>query len=154
MKAKNFYLLSETIRDNAIAAVNDALLDGKTKVTLSSAGGKKPRQRGLQWVWYKDVEEVGTESAKTISVASKIAFGLPIAMRNQEKYKDFLDLYWLAEEKHGANDDFMYYFFDKHFHTEDFDTNEMAQFLTAFEIHYTQLGVELSDPIDWKLLNK
>lgn len=154
MKAKPFYLLSEQIRHNAIQAINAVELNGKTKVTLSDAGSKSARQRGLQWVWIGDVAEAGTQSKKQISISAKIEFGLPITLRNQEKYKDFLDLYWTVHAAHGDDYEFMCFFFDKHFHTEDFDTNEMAQYLTAFEIHYTSLGVELSDPIDYKLLNR
>ncbi len=154
MKQENYYLHNENIRLNLLNRISELDCNGLLKVAISNSAKKSDKQRGLMWIWYKDVEEAGTESAHTISVSSKIAFGLTIAMANQEKYKDFIELYWTVNKAHGEDDNFMFYFFDKHFHTEWFDTNEMAQFLTHFEIHYSRLGVELSDPIDWKLLNR
>ncbi len=156
---KHFYLISETVRNNVLDAVRDCLLDGKTKVTLSSAGSKSAKQRALQHVWYRDVVKSGIggideESEKGVDIKSKRDFGMIIVFRNPEKYQEFLSLHDLAIYKHHKDSDFMKYFYHEHFHTEWFDTTEMAEFLTHFEIYYSKLGVNLSDPIDWKLLNR
>ncbi len=59
MKAQNFYLISDQVRRNAVQAINSTVLDGKTKVSVGSAGTKSQRQRGLQWIWYGDVSKAG-----------------------------------------------------------------------------------------------
>ncbi|MCP5015847.1 MAG: hypothetical protein GY938_11360 [Ketobacter sp.] len=159
MKAKNFYLISELVRDNAIAALMDVELNGKTKASIGNAGSKSARQRGLQWIWYGDVANSGIggeleETARGVSIQCKRMFAIPIVLGNADKYEDFIGIYGLVIQAHGGDEYFMNRFFDNHLHTEWFDTSEMAEFLTDCEIYYTNLGVNLSDPVDWKLLNR
>ena len=158
MKAKNFYLISETVRNNVLDAVRAATLDGKTKVSIGAAGSKSARQRGLQWIWYGDVSKSGIggqleETPQGVSIRAKEMFAMPLIWADTDKYEGFLEIYSLVCVQHGGNDQFMYRFYDKYLHTEWFNTQEMAEFLTAFQIYYTNHGVNLSDPIDWKLLN-
>jgi hypothetical protein len=156
MKAKHFYLLTEQIRSNAIAEINSAVLDGKTKVSVSPAGSKSARQRGLQHIWYRDVARSGIggiaeESEKNIDVKAKREFAMPIIYKDPEKYHYQLTLYYLVSHRLDQPE-FESYFFVNHVHTEDFDTSEMAEFLTAFQVYYTGHGVNLTDPVDKKLL--
>ena len=154
-KSKQYYLLTELIRDNAIAQIKALPLDGKTKVSITAAANKSDRQRGLQWVWYGDVVKSGVggieeETTKSVSIKAKRNFAMPVIFKNPEKYECFLMLYEIVKP-HLPDPKFNDDFYHNHLHTEWFDTNEMAEFLTAFEDYYRQRGVDLSDPIDHKL---
>ncbi|MCP4990491.1 MAG: hypothetical protein GY928_31960 [Colwellia sp.] len=158
MKAKNFYLISDLVRNNAIQAINAAELDGKTKVSVGSAGTKSQRQRGLQHIWYDDVVKSGIggameETHNGVDSFAKRNFAMPIMLQNPEKYENFL---YMVDVLNSENIEFPFaaYFFHEHCHTEWFDTQEMAEFLTSFQIYYTNQGVNLSDPIDYKLLKE
>ncbi len=159
MKAKNFYLISDMVQANAVKAIQDTVLDGKTKVTISSAGTKSQRQRGLQHIWYNDVVKSGVggmleESHNGVDSFAKRNFAMPIIKRDYEKYAGFMRIYdALAIDNTAAHQaGFVNYFFHEHLHTEWFDTQEMAEFLTAFQNYYISHGVNLSDPMDHKLL--
>ncbi len=158
MKAKSYILLNDHIVNNLILDIRSRQLDGKTKVNISAAANKSARQRGLQHIWYEDVVKSGVggideESHKSVSIKAKRDFAMHIIFMNPEKYEDFLYLYNELSRSNGWDRaGFISYFYDKHLHTEWFDTQEMAKFLTYFQVHYSDLGVNLSDPIDHKLL--
>lgn len=158
MKAKSYYLISDQIANNACDDIQSRPRDGKTKVTISGAAKKSDRQRGLQWVWYKDVVDSGIggdmeETTKKVSILAKLLFGLPIMRANVEKYEEFIDLYLTVNQAKAMDEKAMHFFIHNSMHTEWFDTSEMAQFLTAFQVYYLNKGATLSDPMDKKLLD-
>ena len=98
MKAKNYYLISETVRNNVLDAVRAVELDGKTKVSIGAAGSKSARQRGLQHLWYDDVVKSGVggieeETHSGVDAKAKGYFAMPIIHRTPEKYVDYLYMY-------------------------------------------------------------
>ena len=79
---KAIYLVNEAAKRSAINLVMDQPIDGTQKITVSGAGTKSARQRGLQWMWYTDVVKSGlggTDEAdeKRLHLVSKFRWCLP-----------------------------------------------------------------------------
>lgn len=154
MKAENFILHTEFIRENAIAFMNRIALDGKTKVTFSSAGNKSAKQRGLDWRWNTDVADSGMggkfeDTKDNVHRVCKFKWAIPIFIRDDPF---FAELYEIYTQLYNNDPERMKWFIDRRVHTEEFNVSQMAEYLTDKQRHYLGLGFPLTDPDDLKLL--
>lgn len=148
MKPEIYYINNLDILQNAISRIKYIIPNGKFKVTISDAGSKSVRQRGLQWIWYDDVVKAGIggqyeDTKEGVHLLSKYRWYLPILQRDSE---DFAALYELWYEKYGKDKERMLWFVDTQVSTEDLDVSQMAEYLTSFQQHYSRHGVTLTDP--------
>ena len=153
MKATKFILSSELIRDNAISAINNIELNGKTQVTISDVGAKSARQRALNWMWNNEVAESGIggkheDTAEGVHLVAKYRWALPILQRDDEHFASLYDI-WVQLYK--GDEERMLWFIDKQVHTEAMSVSQNAEFLTMFQRFYQKHGVSLTDP-ELKLL--
>ena len=153
MKAEKFILHTEFIRENCIARINRIELDGKTMVTISNAGNKSSRQRGLQWRWYTDVAQAGIggkheDTKEGVHLVSKYRWAIPILIRDDPFFAEIYHAWFMRWDK---DDERKMWFVDHMVHTEDFNTSQMAEFLTEFQQYYGP-HVNLTDPQDRNLL--
>ena len=147
MKATKYYLINAQVKQNIIQHLNDLPLDGSVTVTISPTGSKSAKQRGLQHIWYNDVINSGLggeyESDKeSLDLYAKWRWCLDILCRDE----NFADMFLDYHAKHKDSKSKMRWFITNHVHTEDLSNNEMAEFLTEFQRHYSELGVNLTDP--------
>ena len=154
MKAQSFFLIDVIRKQNAINAIQGLILDGKTKVTISDVGAKKPRQRGLQWIWYGDAANSGIggeheDTTNGVDLVSKYRWAIPILERDDEL---FSEIYCHFVKHYGADKVKMMQFVKDWVHTEKFSSSQMAEYLTNFQRYYVEKGVNLTDPQDKKLL--
>lgn len=154
MKAEKFVLVNGIVRNNALKKISCAPLDGSFTLTISSTGDKSSRQRGLQWLWYRDVVLSGVggndEADSTrLHLVSKYRWCLPILVRDDDQFAElWLDYFnkWRNPNKEAHKDRFEW-FVDNHVSTERLNQSQMAEYLTAFKDHYCiELGVNLTDP--------
>lgn len=146
MKAEQFNLISHEVKKNLINRIMDIDCDGKTKVTLSNAGSKSQKQRGLQWKWYSELALSGIgrhDDKDKIHIQSKYKWAIPILLRDDEF---FADLYAMYKEKYLTNPERMRFFVDSQVHTEKFNTSQMAEYLTGFQHYWLNQGVQLTNP--------
>lgn len=153
MKAENFFLINENIRDKAIARIMELDCDGEKKITISAAGTKSARQRGLQWMWYTDVAKAGIggrheDTKDGVHLVAKFRWCLPIQLRDDEF---FAELYLLFIDKYNNDSERIEWFVDTQCSTEALTTSQMGEYLTEFQRYYGQ-HVNLTDPQDKKLL--
>ncbi len=153
MKAESFFLINPHIRDNAIKRIMELPFDGKAKITISDAGSKSVRQRGLQFLWYTDVAKAGIggrheDTKNGVHRLSKFIWAIPILVRDDEFFADLYKAYSIAFKDKPER---MEWFVDTQVHTEAFSTSQMAEFLTDFQRHYGAL-CNLTDPQDRNLL--
>jgi len=151
LKAKSFYLQNELIRSNAISYIEDIECDGKTKVTISNAGSKSSKQRGLQWRWYADVAKSGKGNSdldEDVDLECKWIFARPILLRDDDWFRDLFTMY-MAKYK---DDPERIKWFTKHMiHTESFNTSQMAEYLDGMEKYYISHDIPLTDPREYGL---
>ena len=146
MKAENFILVSHEVKKNLINRIMDIECDSKTKVTISNAGSKSQKQRGLQWRWYSEVAEAGIGSADTkerVHLESKYRWAIPILLRDDEI---FVGIYEHFTAHYLDNKDMMMQFVDDYVHTERFNVSQMVEYLTDFERYWLEKGVNLTNP--------
>ena len=153
MKAENFILINPAIRENAIKRIMELPFDGKAKITISDAGSKSVRQRGLQWIWYTDVAKAGIggrheDTKNGVHLLSKYRWAIPILVRDDPFFADLYKAYSIAFKDKPER---MEWFVESQVHTEAFNTSQMAEFLTDFQRHYGGL-CNLTDPQDRGLL--
>lgn len=153
MKAEQYILINENVRQNLMAHIRSLPADGKLKVTISDASSKSARQRGLEWTWYTDVANSGVggvheDTKEGVHLVSKYRWALPIFIRDDEF---FAELWTAWKANHEGDEDAMRWFVDTQVHTEKMTTSQTAEYLTEFQRHYGQI-VNLTDPQDRGLL--
>lgn len=154
MKAENYILISPAVRENAIKRIMELSCDGKTKITIASAGNKSARQRGLQWMWYTEVAKAGIggrheDTKDGVHSIAKWRWALPILLRDDDF---FAELYLMFVNKYGNDPDRLQWFTSTQVSTESLNTSQMAEFLTEFQRHYGE-HVNLTYPQDRGLLD-
>ena len=154
MKAESYILANEAVKINACLRIKDIIADGQTKVTISAAGSKSSRQRGLQWVWYTDIAKAGIggeheDTKEGVHLVSKYRWAIPILVRDNSFFSDLYDLFI---DKYGKDPERMMFFVENQVHTEKFNVSQMAEFLSDIQKYYASKGVSLTDPDDLKLL--
>ena len=154
MKAENFYLIDEQRRSSAIDRMMEFELNGKVKVTFCNAGDKSAKQRGLDWMWSTDIANSGMggkfeDTKDNVHRVCKFKWAIPIFIRDDDF---FSELYKAYINLHKSDPERMKWFVDHVVHTEDFNTSQMAEYLTDKQRHYLDLGFPLRDPVDHKLL--
>ena len=154
MKSESYILANPNVLNNAIMRLKDLELNGKIKLTISSAGDKSSRQRGLEWRWYTDVANSGLggkheDSKKGVHLAAKYRWAIPIFNRDDPLFND---LYAIWIQLYGKDPERMEWFIDNQVHTEKFSVSQMAEFLTDFERYYAGKGVSLTNPDEQGLL--
>ena len=147
MKAENFIINSDQVKANLIERIDSIPTDGKTKVSISASGSKSAKQRGLQWKWFTEVSQAGIggkheDTKEGVALLAKWRWAIPILIRDDEF---FADLFAVYRDKWNDDEARMRYFIDVYVHTEQFNTSQMAEFLTEFQKHYSPL-VNLTDP--------
>jgi hypothetical protein len=148
MKAKSFYITRPDVIKNLISEILSIIPDGKIKVTISDAGNKSDKQRGLQWIWYNDVVQAGVggkheDTPKGVHLISKYWWAIPIFCRDDEF---FGDLYAEFMRRHEGDQERIMWFVDQYVSTEKFNVSQMAEYLTQFQQYYLSKGVNLTDP--------
>lgn len=154
MKSQDYFLISEDVKLTVALRLKDTAPDGKVKVTFSAAGDKSSKQRGLQWMWNTDVSLSGKggkfeDTKDGVHLVSKYKWAIPIFCRDDSYFNDL----WTAYVNlYGKDSGRMKWFIDTQLHTEKFNVSQMAEFLTDYRRHYLEVGVELTIPVDPKLL--
>lgn len=153
MKAENFIINSDQVKENLMSRIFSIPTDGKTKVTIGPSGSKSAKQRGLQWKWFTEVSEAGIggkheDTKEGVALLAKWRWAIPILIRDD---LFFADLFAVYREKWNNDEARMRYFIDVYVHTEQFNTSQMAEFLTEFQRHYSQ-SVNLTEPQEKGLL--
>lgn len=148
MKAQVFYLTSLDVLSSAVAFITKIIPDGSIKVTVSDAGSKSAKQRGLQWMWMDDISKAGIggelgETKEGSHLACKYRFAIPIFIRDDEF---FCDLYTAFVKRHEGDQERIRWFVDQYVSTEKFNVSQMAEYLTAIQHYYVNRGVNLTDP--------
>jgi hypothetical protein len=146
-------MINETVYQNLIDRLCTIELDGKTKITISNAGDKTTKQRGYQWRLYLDISKSGVggernDTAEGVHVDCKWRFALPIFMRDDDFFQE---LYLAFKNKYETDSERMRWFIANQVHTEQFNTSQMAEYLTMLINFYAPMGVQLSDPKDYGL---
>lgn len=147
MKTENFIIISDTVKENLMSRIFDLPTDGKVKVTIGDSGTKSARQRGLQYLWYKEVVNSGVggrheSSVRSLELKVKWRWVVPILIRDNVY---FAELFAAYKTKWGDNPERMEWFIEFHVHTEELSTSQMAEVLTDFQNYYSQY-VALTEP--------
>lgn len=148
MKTERYALVNGGIAKNVMNRLLDLPYDGTVEVVIQAIGSKSARQRGLQHIWYNDVVKSGIggeyESGTDIlDLACKYRWALPIMVRDDEY---FAEMYLAYSNAWKQDPDRMRWWVKHNVHTEALNKSQMAEFLTMFKDHYTELGVNLTDP--------
>jgi len=155
MKQESYILANEAVKVNACLRIKDIEADGKIKVTISNAGDKSARQRGLDWMWNTDIANSGMggefeDSKDNVHRVCKYKFAIPIFIRDDPF---FAELYEIYIQLYKSDPDRMKWFIDLRVHTEEFSSTQMAEYLTDKQRYYLDRGFPLRDPDDLKLLH-
>lgn len=147
MKTEHFHIDSDQEKEDLIIRIRTIPTNGKTKVSISASGSKSAKQRGLQYMWYKEVSLAGIggkheDTVKGLERFVKWHWVIPILARDDEY---FADLFAAYRKKWGNDEARMRWFIDTQVHTEDLNTSQMAEVLTDFQKHYSPL-VNLTEP--------
>lgn len=152
MKSENFILVSEAVKINACLRIKDIIADGKTKITISNAGGRSIKQNSLLWLWNTEVAKSGKGSydeKEAVHRSVKQRWVIPILIRDDGL---FADLYRIWAQLYKGNMDRMNWFVDNQVSSATLTTHQMAEVLTEYQRFYAGHGVELTNPDDLKLL--
>jgi len=153
MKAEQIYLLNPDKQKEAINRVLELELGNKYKLTISNAGDKTSRQRGYQWRLYTDISKSGIggeleETPNGVDLACKYRFALPIFMQDDDF---FAELYEMFRKAHDNDPDHLRWFVAHQVHTENFNTSQMAEYITMIINYYAPKGCQLTDPAEYGL---
>lgn len=148
MKAQNFFLTNPVVIDNALNTIRKLVPDGTWKVTISKAGSKSVKQRGLQFMWYEDVAKSGIggryeDDKITVHLVCKFRFAVPIFCRDDDYFNE---LYSEFMRRNEGNEEKIMWFIDNHVSTEKFDVAQMAEYLTSIHDYYIPRGAQLRNP--------
>ena len=151
MKAKVFYLVSLEALSNAVAFITKTIPDGSIKVTVSDAGSKSGKQRGLQWMGYDDVVLSGIgdkycDTKENVHLVAKYRFAIPIFVRDDSLFADLYMMWCNKYENSEDKEKRMLYFVDQCVSTEKFNISQMAEFLTEFRNDCLSKGISLREP--------
>jgi len=149
-----FILINETVKNNAREHLESLQANGKAKVTFSASGKKQDAQRGLQWMWNKEIEDSGIgshDTAKEVHLFCKTQFAAPILFRDNEHIRGLWELWY---EKYKNDADRLLWFHEHVISTEDLNVSQMAEYLTDMQRYYIPQGVQLTNPNDRGLLNE
>ncbi len=154
MKAEPYYLINEHVRNVAIMRIKELPCDGKLKVTIANSGEKSAKQRGLDWMWSTDIAESGMggefeDTKENVHRVCKYRWAIPIFIRDDPF---FAELYATYIQLYKSDPDRMKWFVDFMVHTEEFNTSQMAEYLTEKQRFYLGNNFPLRDPQDLKLL--
>lgn len=139
------------IKQSALQRLSSLETDGKVTCIFAPTASKSGRQRGLQHLWYRDVETSGLggkHEASTLAIDrhAKFRWALPILIVGDG---NFAEMYLDYFAKHSDNSVKMTWFVDQHVHTENLKVNQMSDFLTSFRDYYIDIGVNLTNPDDF-----
>ena len=148
MKAEIYHVTSLQSLKNVITRITELDLTEAKKVTISDSGTKSSRQRGLQWIWYRDIANAGIggkheDTKEGVHLVSKWRFGVRILQRDDSDFSDLCDV---GTKKYGCDPVRMLWFVDQHVSTEIFTTSQMAEFLKEVQNYYLAHGVNLTNP--------
>jgi len=147
MKSEQYFIVNQTVKVNLAMRIGEIAIDGKIKVTISDAGNKSVKQRGLQWKWNTEVARSGIggkheDTKNGVHLISKWRWAIPILIRDDNF---FAELFAAWKATHGNDEEAMRWFVDTQVSTEKFSATQMAEYLTDFERHYSPL-VNLTNP--------
>lgn len=153
MKPEIYYITDTEKAAKAISAITLLEIGNKYKVTISNAGDKTSRQRGYQWRLYTDISKSGIggqheETPESVDLACKYRFALAIFMRDDDFFQELYDMFRKA---HNDDPEHLKWFVKTQVHTENFNTSQMAEYLTMIINYYAPKGVELTDPAEYGL---
>jgi len=150
MKPEKYILRTEADRNEVLKRLLELPCDGKLTVSLSDAGSKSSRQRGLDWRWNTDIANSGMggkfeDSKDNVHRVCKYKWAIPIMIRDNPFFAELYAAY-IALHKNDA--DRMKWFVDNMVHTESFDSHQMSEYMTEKQRHYVGHGFTLTDPED------
>jgi len=156
MKPRVFHLTSLDAISKAIEEIKLCPCDGKLKVTISDAGTKSARQRGLQWIWYGDIAKSGKggrhcDTPEGVHLVCKYRFALPIFIRDNGYFSDLWSIWYAAYKRDEKR---ILFFIDREVSTEEFSTSQMAEYLTEIQKDCYSKEIVLTDPDFRGLLDK
>jgi len=155
LRSESYILINSNVLNNAIMRLKELELNGKTQLTISNAGNKSARQRGLQWKWYTEVANSGLggkheDTKDGVHLIAKYRWAIPIFNRDDVHFND---LYSIWIQLYGKDPERMEWFIDNQVHTEKFNVSQMAEYLTDFQRYYADKGVNLTNPDERGLLD-
>jgi len=155
MKSESYILINSNVLNNAIMRLKELELNGKIQLTISNAGNKSARQRGLQYLWYKDVVNSGIggkheETVESLHTACKYWFARPILIRDDANFAELDSIYTQLYNTDAIR---MAWFAESQIHTEKLTVSQMAEYLTDFQRYYADKGVNLTNPDERGLLD-
>ena len=152
MKAENYILANDNVRNNAIMRIKEIVCDGKVRITIHNAGDRSIKQNALLWLWNTEVANSGKGSYDTkeaVHRSIKLRWVIPVLIRDDPQ---FAELYAAWKGLHGGDVDRMNWFADNQVSTTILSTHQMAEVLTDYQRQYAEHGIHLSDPEDLKNL--
>jgi hypothetical protein len=132
MKSEPYTLISEEVRDNLFKRLLEIPLDGKTRVTIADAKGKRSEAiNRLMWMWYGEIQVFLRESGQGIYSTDDI--------------HEFMINLLLPRKMVAIRGQYR----DIRAHTSKMNNKEMANYLDLLD-HYagSELGLSLTHPID------
>ena len=152
MKAKNFILINEQVRDNLIAEIMAVELNGKTQGAISNTGTKSSRQQGLDWAWDKDIMDSGIgwgdTELETVHARNKWLFARPILMRDDEIFRNIHNYFMVA---YGYDKEKCLEFAKGHIRTQSMSVDQVSEYMRQKQMYWIGKGVNLTDPDQFKL---
>jgi hypothetical protein len=154
MRQENFTLIDQFVLDNLIIRLRKITLDGKTRVSIGSAGSKSVKQRSFEWLLYEAIAKSGKggkheDEKNGVHLVCKYRFAVPIFIRDDSF---FAELWTIYRQLYGADEERMLWMVSTQVHTEKLSVSQMAEYLTELINYYALRGFELPQPEDKKLL--
>lgn len=156
MKAETIYITTAEQQRKAVGRILELEVGSKYQVTIANAGSKTSRQRGYQWRLYTDISKSGLggideETPNSVNIRCKREYAVPIFKRDDDFFRELFNAY---ERKFSHDPVRMNWFFENMVHTEDFNTSQMAEYITMIINYYAPKGVPLTDPSEYNLKTK
>jgi len=153
MKAEYIYLTDLTKLGYALGRIESLEVGNKYMITISNAGDKTRKQRGYQWRLYTDISKAGIggeleETPQGVDLACKYRFALAIFMRDDSFFSELYDMF---SKSHNGDKEHLKWFVKHQVHTENFNTSQMAEYITMIINFYAPKGVQLTDPSEYGL---
>ena len=152
MKAKQFILINDQVKNYLISQINEIKLDGKTQVKIMNTGTKTQRQQGLDWQHNKDIMDSGVgygdADLETVHARNKWLFARPILIRDDEVFRNIYNYFMAA---YGHDQEKCLDFAKNFIRTQNMSIDQVSEYMKDKQRYWVGKGVNLTDPEQFKL---